>query len=160
MRKATTKAQINTGAQNEWRGVNFLIKKLLSSVLGRWVTGSLIALLLGGSALKWHSFKENLIHKGQQVCVQEINKQTVTDLENALAAERVTATKLRALATAAAAENEASRTRLREAETKVAGLLAERKEQERTDETYAAWSNTPLPAGVADRMRSLRSGSN
>lgn len=140
--------------------MGFVMKWVFKTVIGRWVTASLIAMLLSGLAWKWHQFKEDLIHQGQQVCVQEINKQTVIDLQNALAAERATAMELRALATAAASENEAARQRIREAEDKTDALLAARKEQEKTDETYAAWSNTPLPAGVADRLRGLSPGSN
>lgn len=139
--------------------ITTLIKKVLASVIGRWVTASVVTLLLGGAVLKWHNFKEDLIHKGQQVCVQEINKQTVIDLENALAAERVVNAALVVEAEKTAAVNEEARARLRDSESKVNSLLNERKSQEKNDETYAEWSNTPLADGVAERMRNQRTGS-
>ena len=133
--------------------MNFVLKWIFKTVAGRWVTASLIAMLLSGGAWKWHQFKEDLIHQGQQVCVQEINKQTVIDLQNALAAERVTAGKLRAAALANAVANEQARARRAELESKVDSLSIQMAEQAKTDETYKAWADTPLPAGVGERLR-------
>lgn len=130
-----------------------IVKWIFKTVVGRWVTLGVVTLLLGGGAIKWHNFKEDLIHKGQQVCVQEINKQTVIDLQAALAAERVTATQLRAAAVANALANEEARTRLRDSETIVSDLNRQIKEQRKHDATYKAWADTPLPDGVADRLR-------
>lgn len=133
--------------------MSILIKWVFKTVLGRWVTGISVALLLSGGAWKWHAFKENLIHQGQQVCVQEINKQTVIDLQDALAAERVTATELRALATAAAEENRLARVRRRDLESKVTSLETAMANQARTDNVYKKWASAPLPGGIAERLR-------
>ncbi len=83
-----------------------LFTRVVATSLGRWILGGTVALLLSAGAWKWHAFKEDLIHQGQQVCGQEINKQTVIDLQDALAAERATAGELRAIALATAVENE------------------------------------------------------
>lgn len=136
-----------------------LILRVVTTSLGRWILGGSVALLLATSAYKWHQFKEDLIHQGQQVCVQEINKQTMIDLQAALVAERIVAEELRANAVANAAVNEEARARLRDSESRVDSLLAAQKAQEKTDETYAAWSNTTLPSGVADRLRNAAAGS-
>lgn len=136
-----------------------IITRIVTTSLGRWILGSVVALLISGAAWKWHAFKEDLIHQGQVVCVQEINKQTVIDLQDALAAERVTSQRMQDLARAAATANARAKSRLTFSQARVNLLLKEKKEQEKTDETYAAWSNTPLPSGVAGRLRNAQSGS-
>ena len=136
-----------------------LLARIVTTSLGRWILGGTVALLISGAAWKWHAFKEDLIHQGQVVCVQEINKQTVIDLQDALADEKIVNATLVALAVARAEENQQARARLRDSEFRVASLLTEKREQEKTDETYAAWSNTPLPSGVAGRLRDAQSGS-
>jgi len=133
---------------------------LAGGVARKLILGGVVILLLGAAGLYWKNFKDDLRDEGRQVCIQKINEQTVIDLQDALAAERVTAAELHALAIATAEENAEARARLRDSESKVDSLLAAREEQERTDETYAAWNNTALPDGVADRLRSLRAGSN
>lgn len=138
--------------------MNFIIKWVLKSVVGRWVTGSLIALLLGGAVTMWHSHKNKLIDQGAQECIQAINKQTVIDLQDALAAERLISADLIRIAFLADEENALARARLKESESRVGSLLAAQEEQEKTDETYAAWSNTALPSGIADRLRSAQAG--
>jgi hypothetical protein len=140
--------------------MNFVIQWIFKTVLGRWVTAGLVALLLGGAALKWHNFKEDLIHKGQQVCVQEINKQTVIDLQNALAAERATAIELRALAVASAEASQQAIARRQAVELNFTALQTQMAEQAKTDETYKAWADTPLPAGVGERLRNQAAAGN
>jgi hypothetical protein len=140
--------------------MNSVIKWAIKTALGRWVTASLIALLLGGGAWKWHAFKEDLIHKGQQVCVQEINKETVAQLEDALAAEKSARAELTANLIAAAAVNQAAIDRRNNLETQVSALERAMAEQARTDDEYKAWSNTTLPSGVADRLRVAQAGDN
>ena len=137
-----------------------IVKWLGAKALNRWILGVAVTLLLGGGALKWHNFKEDLIHKGQQVCVQEINKQTVVDLQNALADEKVVNATLVALAIADAKISEAARARLRVANESLETLALEIQEQKKNDKEYAAWSDVPLPDGVAERLRRLHSGSN
>jgi hypothetical protein len=133
---------------------------IFKTVIGRWVTASLVALLLGIAVVKWHNFKEGLIHQGQQVCVQEINKQTLIDLQDALAAEKIAHAKVVAMALAAAEENEKARARQRELLSRNAALEKERAEQRKNDETYKAWADGPLPTGVGERMRRQAAGSN
>ena len=137
-----------------------MIGLIFKTVVGRWVTASLIALLLGGGAWKWHAFKEDLIHQGQQVCVQEINKQTVIDLQNALAAERATVTRLQELATAAAAMNQEAIARRDEAELNSMALKKQMEDQRNADPEYKEWSDAPLPTGVAERLRNQAAGGN
>jgi len=133
---------------------------IFKTVVGRWVTAIVVTSLLGGLALKWHNFKEDLVHKGQQVCVQEINKQTVVDLQNALAAERATVTRLQELATAAAQENEDARNRRLALETQVTSLQKQMEDQRNADPEYKEWSDAPLPSGVAARLRNQAAGGN
>ena len=130
------------------------------TVVGRWVTLGLVTLLLSGAALKWHNFKEDLIHKGQQVCVQEINKQTVADLEAALAAERSAFADLTARMAADAAVSESARNRHRDLQDQLSDLERAMEKQRKTDETYKAWSDAPLPDGVAARLLNQSAASN
>jgi hypothetical protein len=140
-----------------------MIGKAISWVAGsairRWAVGAIVALVLGGGALKWHNFKEDLIHKGQQVCVQEINKQTVTDLENALVEERLVTAELVLIAQRYAAVNAKAVAREREANLRAENFQNELNEERNNNEEYKAWASNPLPLGVADRLRSLSTGS-
>lgn len=138
--------------------IKLLLKRVITTSLGRWALGGAVTLILGGGALFWHGFKQNLRDEGRQVCVQVINEETVLALQDALAAERATATRLATMMVAAAKESEQARARLRESRSKMDALSLARKEQEKTDETYATWSNAPLPNGVADRLRDLFTG--
>jgi len=137
--------------------MGFLVR-ILATALGRWVLGGLVAALLAGGAWKWHSFKEDLIHKGQQVCVQEINKETVKQLELALAAAESARAELTANLIAAAAVNQQARDRHRDLETQVSDLERAMAEQARTDNEYKEWSDTGLPSGVAERLRKQARG--
>ena len=130
-----------------------IIKWALKTVVGRWVTLGLVATLLGGGALYWHNFKEDLRDEGAQECVQKVNEETHRTLMAAFAAEQAARVRLEGLVNAAAAENDAARARLIESESKMDSLLAAMKTQESTDEPYKEWSNTPLPSGVAERMQ-------
>ena len=136
------------------------IRTALKSTIGRWIIGGAVTLLLSGAALKWYNFKQGLIEEGQQVCIQEINKQTMIDLQDALVAERVTNAELVAKAKANAAVNEEARARLRDSESRVDNLLNQQKEQERNDEEYADWGDNTLPDGIASRLRGAQAGSN
>ena len=135
-----------------------IFKWVFKTVVGRWVTAGLIAALLSGAAWKWHQFKEDLIHQGQQVCVQEINKETVIQLQDALAAEKSARADLIARMAADAAVNQAAIERRRQLENQVSDLERAMAEQARTDNEYKEWSDAPLPSGVADRMRNAQAG--
>jgi hypothetical protein len=130
-----------------------LIKWALKTVIGRWVTLGLVASLLGGGALYWHNFKDDLRDEGAQECVQKINEETHRTLLAALAAEQVARVRLEEMVSAAARENAEAEARLKESESKMDSLLTAMKKQRTTDETYKEWSDTPLPAGVAERVQ-------
>ena len=130
-----------------------LIKWALKTVLGRYVTVILVTLLLGGGAWKWYSFKEDLRTEGAEECIQIVNEETHRQLIDALAAEKSAVAKLRARAVADAVVNSEARTRHRELETQVSDLEKAMAEQARTDNEYKEWGDTPLPTGVAERMR-------
>ena len=86
-------------------------------------------------------------------CVQEINKETVAQLEDALAAEKSARAELTANLIAAAAVNQAAIDRRNNLETQVSALERAMAEQARTDDEYKEWSDTTLPSGVAGRLR-------
>ena len=134
--------------------------RIVATSLGRWVLGGLVALLIGGAALKWHNFKEDLVHKGQEVCVQEINKETVAQLEAALAAEKSARAELTANLIAAAAVNQEAVNRKNELSSQLESLRGQMAEQRKTDETYRAWSDSDLPDGVAERLRNEAAAGN
>ena len=140
--------------------MNFVINWIFKTVVGRWLLGGLVALLIGGAALKWHSFKEDLVHKGQEVCVQEINKETVAQLEAALAAEKSARAELTANLIAAAAVNQEAVNRKNELSSQLESLRGQLAEQRKTDETYRAWSDSDLPDGVAERLRNEAAADN
>lgn len=130
-----------------------LIAWAFKTAVGRWAIGGSIALILGVVTIKWHDYKESLVHKGQQVCVQEINKETVQQLQDALAAEKSAHAELTANLIAAAAANQEARDRKRELEDKLTKLEHQMAEQRKNDETYRAWSDSDLPDGVSSRLR-------
>lgn len=133
--------------------MGFILKYAFKTVLGRWVTGAVVALLIGGAGLKWHFHKEGLINEGVALCVQEINAATLTALESALADEQIANADLRASLVEAAAVNQAAAKRKNQLQIQVSGLERAMAKQRETDETYRAWSDTTLPSGVADRLR-------
>lgn len=132
---------------------------LLRTALGRVVTASLVALLLSGIGWAWHNFKDDLVDTGRQECVQEINQETIDQLEAALAAEKSARANLVANLIAAAAVNQQATERREALETQVSDLEAAMEEQRNVDPHYEEWSDTPLPDGVADRLRSAGSAS-
>ena len=138
--------------------IGSLIMRIVATALGRWILGGVVASLIAFAAWKWHAFKEDLIHQGQQVCVQEINKETVEALERALSEERAARAALAERAAAAATENAAARQRAIDLERGLQDLAAEMERQRQTDETYAAWSATTLPDGVAGRVLNAGAG--
>ena len=133
--------------------MSFVINWVFKTVVGRWVTASLIALLLGSAGWKFHTWKEDLIHKGQQVCVQEINKETVAQLQDALAASKSANAQLRANLIAAAAVNQEAVNRKNELSSQLESLRGQMAEQRKNDENYRKWSDAALPDGVASRLR-------
>jgi hypothetical protein len=112
--------------------------------------------LLSGAGLWWYKYKEGLRDEGAQECVQEIERATLIALENALAAEKAAAADLRAKMDAVAAANQEAIARRNAAESTIASLRKQVEEQRENDETYREWSDTPLPDGVADRLRQAR----
>lgn len=136
-----------------------IIPLVFKTVLGRWVTVSLVALLLGGGAWKWYSFKQGLVEEGTQLCVQEVNKETMLQLEEALVESEAAFELLLQHTEKISKENAASTIRRQELEASLDTLAADMRKQRNTDENYKEWSDTPLPDNVADRLRKQASGS-
>jgi cytoskeletal protein RodZ len=131
-----------------------MITAFLTSQLGRWVTMGVVTVLLSGAGLWWwNNFKKDLIDEGKQECVQEINIATVTALEDALAEERSARARLAANLDAVAAANKEAVERRHQAEAKLRTFEAEMRTQREKDDAYREWADTPLPDGVADRLR-------
>ena len=137
-----------------------IIGLLFKSAIGRWVTGGLVILLLGSAGLMWHNHKQGLREEGKQECIQAVNQETLTILQEQLAAERAVNVELVKLGVARNAVNAEATARHRSAEAKVSELKRQIAEQEQNDEPYNAWANTPLPAGVAARLQLLSAGDN
>lgn len=136
--------------------MNWLIGKVLGSVVARWVTVGIVTALLSGVGLWWYKFKSDLRTEGAQECVQEIERATVEALESALAAEKRANADLRAKMDAVAAANQEAIARREAAESTIASLRKSMERQRNEDPTYREWSDTPLPDGVADRLREAR----
>lgn len=136
--------------------IGMIFKWALKTVVGRWVTGLLIASLLSGAAIKWYNFKKDLIAEGQTACIQEINKETVEQLQLALADAKSARAELTARLLAVAAVEAQARARHQDAQTQVTALQNQIKEQRKNDETYRAWSDTTLPDGVGNRLRAAQ----
>jgi len=133
---------------------------VFKTVLGRWVTAGLIALLLGGGALKWHYFKADLREEGRQECIQVVNEETQKQLEEAIAEAAMVRAELKQQAERAARENASAHARRLELETSLSALAGEMEKQRNEDPKYKAWSDTPLPDGVGDRLRKQAAGDN
>ncbi len=133
-----------------------IIKLALSTALGRWVTGGVVVLLLGGAGLMWHNHKQGLREEGKQECVQEVNQETMKILQSQLAAERAVNVQLVKLGVARDAVNAEATARHQSAVAAVSELRRQMDEQERDDETYYEWANTSLPIGVANRLQLLQ----
>ena len=131
----------------------WILKKILSSAIGRWVLGGLVAAGIGTAALMWHNHKEGLKEEGRLECVQEINQATIDALEDALAAEKRAAAQLRANLIAAARVNQEATERRNELSSQLDSLRGMMEKQKNEDPTYREWSDTDLPDGVADRLR-------
>lgn len=130
-----------------------LLTKILASVLGRWILGGVVALLLGGGAWKWYDFKQKLREAGMQECVQEINQATVDALVAQLQNEKAANAALIARLEAAAAANREATERRKLLKKQLDYLRGIMEGQRETDEVYREWSATVLPDGVADRLR-------
>ena len=137
-----------------------IIGLILKSALGRWVTGGLVILLLGSAGLMWHNHKQGLREEGRQEYVQKINQETMQILQEQLAAERAVNVQLVKLGVARERVNAEAIARRQDAVAQLSQMRREAAKQERTDEKYATWRNTPLPDGVATRLQRLRTTDN
>lgn len=138
--------------------VKWVMKKLAASLLSRYITVGVVALLLGGGALKWHSHKEGLREEGIQECVQEINKATVKALEDALADAESANAALSASLIAAAAVNQEALARRAAVEASLQTLQKQMEQQKNEDPAYREWSDAALPDGVVSRLRKAARG--
>jgi len=137
-----------------------LIGLALKSVLGRWVIGGAVILLLGSAGLMWHNHKQGLREEGKQECIQAVNQETLTILQAQLAAERAVNVQLVKLGVARDAVNAEATARHQSAAATVSELKRQIAEQERNDQPYNEWANTLLPTGVAARLQLLRATDN
>ena len=140
--------------------MSFIIKWVFKTVVGRWVTGALITVLLGGAVTMWHNHKEGLIEEGQQACVQVINEETMDQLQLALEREQAKTEELRRIHAAALVVVEETKQRKREMQERLEELEDQMEAQRNTDEEYKEWTDTPLPAGVGERMRDQAASGN
>ena len=134
----------------------WIFKKALGTVVSRYVTGFIVTAILATSYGLWQGYKNNLREEGKQQCVTVINHANYVQLANRLAAEQISRAEVQKLYLAQRKVSAKATQRRLEAENKVTELLRDQEEQERNDETYAEWSNTALPDGVADRVRRAR----
>ena len=139
--------------------MKIVLNWILKTVVGRWVTGALVTALLSGLVYKWYDFKSDLVEEGTQVCVQAINKDTMEQLQIALAAEKSARAELTAKLAAAAAVSREARERRQALENQLTDLERQMENQHELDPDYAKWSDTPLPDGVANRLRQSGAGS-
>jgi hypothetical protein len=130
-----------------------LLKRALGTVLGRWVTGGVVAALLSGAVYWWYDTKAELIDDGRQECIQEIQKATVDALELQLANKNAAIEELRRLHADALILAEERKQRELEAFYRLEKLEAEMESQRNADPKYREWSDADLPDGVADRLR-------
>lgn len=136
--------------------MNFILAWLAKIGVKRLVTGSLIALLAAGGAWFYSDWKAGIEDRVRAECNES---RYIADLKQAndqLAAEQKRVRRLEQLNSELRAENENAITRREEAEDRVTQLLRDREEQEQNDDTYAEWSNTPVPDGVIERLRRLQ----
>ena len=140
--------------------VSKLIGLAFKTALGRWILGAAVALLLGSAGLMWHNHKQGLREEGRQECIQTVNEETLQILQEQLVAERAVIVELINLGIARNILNDATVARRQAADAKVSELKRQIAEQERTDETYNTWANTPLPTGVRNRLQLLRATDN
>lgn len=140
--------------------ISKLIGLAFKTALGRWVLGGAVALLLGTAAVMWHNHKQGLREEGRQECIQTVNEETLQILQEQLAAERAVIVELVKLGVARNVVNAEATARHQASEARVSELKRQITEQERTDETYADWSRTLLPTGVANRLQLLRTTDN
>jgi hypothetical protein len=140
--------------------MKLVIKWALKTLIGRWVTGLLVTSLLSGAAYWWYDFKDDLVAEGEEICVQEINKETMLQLQAALAEEKSARAVLTARLIAVAAVNQEANDRRLALQNQLSDLEKAMAEQARTDGEYKAWSDTPLPDGVGSRLRNQAASDN
>jgi len=131
----------------------FLIKRILGSALGRWVTLGGVTLLLSLGTAWFLNYKAGLRDEGKLECVQEINRATVDALEQQLENKNAAIEELRRLHVNALIVAEERKQRELEAMDRLETLESEMEEQRNADPEYREWSDTDLPNGVADRLR-------
>lgn len=130
-----------------------ILRKLLASSLGRWVLGGVVITIVGGAVTMWHSHKEGLREEGIQECVQEINQATLDQLYKELKLKDDALAEARRIADANRKAAMDAIKRRRDAEVNLELMVRAMEEQKENDEDYREWSDSPLPDGVADRLR-------
>lgn len=137
-----------------------LLKLILRSTISRWVTVGVVTTLLGGAGYWWYDTKRDLREEGQTECIQKINEETHREVVEALARKEEQVLRLQKDLREVRIENELARERERRANEQLLIYKNSIRTQAENDEDYREWADTPLPDGVADRLRGLRANSN
>lgn len=136
-----------------------LLARLFASQLSRWVTVGVVTVLLSGAGLWWYNKKQELREEGANECVQIINQETHQQLIEANTRNAIKYNQLRNDMKAMREANRDARIRAQLAEDKLLHFRSQVEKEQESNEDYSEWADTPLPGGVADRLRELQAGS-
>jgi glucan-binding YG repeat protein len=140
--------------------ISGLIQIALKSVAGRVFIGAAVAAILSTVAYWWYDTKHDWEERGREECVQLVNEETHKNLVAANYRKQEQIMKLQKELRETKIENELARERERRANEQLLIYKNSIRTQAENDEDYREWADTPLPDGVADRLRSLRANSN
>ena len=140
--------------------ISGLIQMALKSVAGRVFIGAAVAAILSTVAYWWYDTKHDWEERGREECVQLVNEETHKNLVAANYRKQEQIMKLQKELRETKIENELARERERRANEQLLIYKNSIRTQAENDEDYREWADTPLPDGVADRLRSLRANSN
>lgn len=136
-----------------------LLARLFASQLSRWVTVGVVTVLLSGAGLWWYNKKQELREEGANECVQIINQATHQQLVEENARNAIKYNQLRNKLRAMEKATLDAHKRARLAEDKLLSFRSQAEKEREDNEEYREWADTPLPGGVADRLRELQAGS-
>lgn len=137
-----------------------LLNLAIKSTAGRIALGIAVTALLSGLAVWWYDTKHDWEEQGRNECVQLVNEETHKQLVEANYRKQEQIMKLQKELRETKIENELARERERRATEQLLIYKNSLRTQAENDEDYREWADTPLPDGVADRLRGLRADSN
>lgn len=137
-----------------------LLNLAIKSATGRIVLGIAVTALLSGLAVWWYDTKHDWEEQGRTECVQLVNEETHKQLVEANYRKQEQIMRLQKELRETKIENELARERERRATEQLLIYKNSLRTQAENDEDYREWADTPLPDGVADRLRGLRADSN